>query len=406
MRLPLVLCFVATVCIAAASSPPAAAAELSLPPFSDETGRAKALLAWVPTLKKAARAKDTEVLGQVFAEPLAASGLSMTGDRVLELAKLVKDVTRGRASSSCRGAVCELSFQRGMTRTELLLTDRGGAWAVWDPRAHGDALPVQVTASLEVRGPGTLRALVNGVHTYLLDDVRDTSTAISMLDRALVLGSNRLTLVPLDLPAGESLTVSLRVGGWPRTEPYVDTLRDDLLRWDGTVSEPVEITFVIPDEDPVERELTALRADMEKAHDAGDPSEIGYAELYGDALCAAGRPDEGRAAYERSIARQQAVHGVTQHLQIAVSRMDLAECLAGAGAGDSALLVAKESLAEYEAVMPVDDGRVLLGYIKAVLLAESLGSDSERRAWRAEVERRLEEVPEDRRALFDSMLTP
>lgn len=203
-----------------------------------------ALESWLPTLRKAARRGDAAVLTAVFAEPIESSG--MAPEEALPLIRpMLKEAMKGAPRVECRGDVCRASYGGGTSTLHFHEVD--GAWRVWDP-ASGGRIPGQVSLQLDASGPGTVHVELNGQPTFLVDDVHDTTAMVSMVDRALGAGENRLTLSPV---GDDEVTVDLRIGWAPDSAGMVDTTVGNVVQWAGTLTGPRTFSFEISEAGPV-----------------------------------------------------------------------------------------------------------------------------------------------------------
>ncbi len=214
---------------------------LSTPLGATDAGddRVGALTDFHQQLKRAAAKNDTAFLRTVFSGAL--EGTDDVDGVLSEIRSFVLKDFRGRGEYSCRGHLCAIAVKRGTSTSTLYLAEAPEGSAIHFVAHNGQAslarFAEQISLSLTVAGGG-VRVLLNGARTYAVDDVQNTSTAISMLNDALVPGPNDITLVPLD---GATVTVSLGIGG--HTSDIVDSSVSNRLRFHGDISAPTTLGF-------------------------------------------------------------------------------------------------------------------------------------------------------------------
>ena len=204
--------------------------------------RLTSLESFEKTLRKATKRRADTPLVLAWAPWAAATGRTLDDQMLAELHKMLRKNMKGEVTRECRGELCRLSYARGDETFAIVLRPSGDTWVVHDPQAAIGRLGAQVSARFMVYGPCTARVEINGSHTFLVDDLRDTDVMISALDDALVSGVNTLTLRPLDLAEGDTLQVEIRLGTHaPGT--LVDTAGSDLLSWMGPLDATQSWTF-------------------------------------------------------------------------------------------------------------------------------------------------------------------
>ncbi|MFH1684782.1 MAG: hypothetical protein ABH983_00595, partial [Candidatus Micrarchaeota archaeon] len=85
---------------------------------------------------------------------------------------------------------------------------------------------------------GSLRVLFNGKRNIVADKIQNSGFN-SIINSALEIGENEITLESVD---GTSLTVSLKISS-AKPGDIVSTDQGNVLNWDGTVKEPVNLRF-------------------------------------------------------------------------------------------------------------------------------------------------------------------
>jgi hypothetical protein len=121
----------------------------------------------------------------------------------------------------------------------LVFMRKGDSWIYFDARTNLTLFKKVYAINYNVKG-GRLRILFNGKRSPVVGDIEAGRNGfISMINSALEIGENEITLQPLD---GKPVEVSLQISS-AKTGEILDTGQGDVLNWNGTVEEPARLSF-------------------------------------------------------------------------------------------------------------------------------------------------------------------
>ncbi|MBU0527657.1 hypothetical protein KKE92_04195 [Candidatus Micrarchaeota archaeon] len=184
---------------------------------------------------------DLEFLGKIYADWLETSGE-------------VPDEQKGEFTKMIIGDLKQLAELK-IDRTEeigdfdivymkiddgefsLNFKKKGDSWIFFNEKSNFTLFKQVYAIGYAIQG-GSLRVLFNGKRTIVADKIQNSGFN-SIINSALEIGENEITLESVD---GTSLTVSLKISS-AKSGEIISTDQGNVLNWDGTVKEPVNLRF-------------------------------------------------------------------------------------------------------------------------------------------------------------------